>query len=67
MRAVTDMERQWLGEEEVDSPTLEVRVLRHGALVHRELCASEADAAAVADRWSELDGITVELEELKDG
>ena len=53
--------------EEVDSPTLEVRVLRHGALVHRELCASDADAAAVADRWSELDGITVEVDDLTDG
>ena len=53
--------------EEVDSPTLEVRVLRHGTLVHRELCASDADAAAVADRWSELDGITVEVDDLEDG
>ena len=67
MRTVTDMERQWLGEEEVGSPTLEVRVLRHGTLVHRELCASDADAAALADRWSELDGITVEVDDLEDG
>jgi hypothetical protein len=62
--AVSDVEARWSGSDMDSSPTVEVRVFRHGVLVNRELCESEAEAATVTDRWSELDGVTVEVDDL---
>ena len=39
-------------EDPGETPTLEVCVYRNGVLVHRELCESEADAAAATERMS---------------
>jgi hypothetical protein len=61
---VSDVEEHWAGSDMDSSPTVEVRVFRHGALVHRELCESEAEAATIADWWSELEGVTVEVDDL---
>jgi hypothetical protein len=47
-----------------ETPTIEVRVFRHGELVHRELCESEEQASLVIDEWSELDGIECEVDDL---
>lgn len=38
------------------TPTIEVTVYRDGAVVHRELCETEAEASAVVERWNELGG-----------
>jgi hypothetical protein len=46
------------------SPTVEVRVFRHGELVHRELCESEEQAALAVDEWSELEGVRCEVDDL---
>jgi hypothetical protein len=46
------------------APTVEVKVYRHGALVHRELCESEADAAAAVEQWKEVDGAEFEVDDL---
>ena len=35
-----------------DTPTIEVRVFRHGELVRRELCESEEQASTVIDACS---------------
>ena len=51
-------------EERDETPTIEVRVFRHGELVHRELCESEEQASLVVDEWSELDGIECEVDDL---
>lgn len=51
-------------DERRETPTVEVRVFRHGALVHRELCESEDQAALVVDEWSELDGVECEVDDL---
>jgi hypothetical protein len=47
-----------------EAPTVEVRVFRHGALVHRELVESEEQAAVVVDEWAELDGVQCEVDDL---
>jgi hypothetical protein len=47
-----------------ESPTIEVRVFRHGVLVHQELCESEELASLVVDEWSELDGVQCEVDDL---
>jgi hypothetical protein len=47
-----------------DAPAIEVRVYRHGALVRREWCESEEQAALVVDAWSELDGVECEVDDL---
>jgi len=47
-----------------ETPTVEVRVFRHGTLVHRELVESEEQAALVVDEWSELDGVRCEVDDL---
>jgi hypothetical protein len=51
-------------EERGEIPVIEVRVFRHGALVHRELCESEEQAALVVDDWAELDGVVCEVDDL---
>lgn len=47
-----------------EPPTLEVRVYRDGVLLQRELCESEADAAAVVEAWEEEPGIECEVDDL---
>jgi hypothetical protein len=51
-------------EERDEAPTIEVRVFRHGELVHRELCESEEQAALVVDEWAELDDVECEVDDL---
>ena len=51
-------------ESRDDAPTTEVRVFRHGELVHQELCESEEQASLVVDEWSELDGVFCEVDDL---
>jgi len=46
------------------APTVEVRAFRHGELIGRELVESEEQAALVVDRWSELEGVTCEVDDL---
>jgi hypothetical protein len=53
-----------LFEERGETPTIEVRVFRHGELVRRELCESEEQASTVIDAWAELDGVTCEVDDL---
>lgn len=45
-------------------PTIEVRVYQHGRLLRRELVESEEAAAVVLDIWSELEGVTCEVDDL---
>lgn len=54
-------EAQYRGDE---SPTIEVRVFRHGELVSRHLCESEEQAQLVVDEWAELDGVRCEVDDL---
>lgn len=51
-------------EERDEAPTIEVRVFRHGELVHQELCESEEQASLVVDEWAELDGVECEVDDL---
>lgn len=46
------------------TPTTEVRVFRHGELIERVLCESEQEAAAVLERWSELEDVTCLVDDL---
>jgi hypothetical protein len=46
------------------TPTLEVRVLRDGVLVKRELCETDDEANAVVDAWSEVEGVVCQVEDL---
>lgn len=57
------VDRDPFGERD-ETPTIEVRVFRHGELVHRQLCESEEEAADVARAWTELDDTECEVEDL---
>lgn len=50
--------------EVADSPTVEVRVWRDDALIHRQLCESAEDAASIVDHWSEIEGVRCEVDDL---
>ena len=51
-------------EERGETPTVEVRVFRHGELIHTALCESEEQASLVVDEWAELEGVECEVEDL---
>ena len=55
-----------MSEAQADSttPTLEVRVLRDGVVIQRELCETDEEANAVAEAWSDAEGVRVEVEDL---
>lgn len=53
-----------LFEERDEAPTTEVRVFRHGELVHQELCESEEQALLVVEEWSEMEGVECEIDDL---
>lgn len=46
------------------TPTIDVRIFRHGALVHQELCESEEAALVVVNEWAELDGVECVVDDL---
>lgn len=46
------------------TPTIEVTVYRDGDVVHRELCETDAEAAAVVEQWSELGSIECQVDDL---
>ena len=46
------------------TPTIEVLAYRDGELVHRELCETDADASAVVEQWSQLDGVVCQVDDL---
>jgi hypothetical protein len=46
------------------TPRLEVRILRDGVVVQRELCETDEDAAAIVDSWADTEGVVVEVEDL---
>lgn len=47
-----------------EARTIEVRVFRHGRLIHDELCESEEQAALVVDAWSEMEGVECQVRDL---
>ena len=47
-----------------ETPTIEVRAFRHGELLLRELCESEAEADRMVELWSELDDVTCQVDDL---
>ncbi len=47
-----------------ESPTIEVRVYRHGELVNQVLCESEEEAADVVDRWSDAEEVSCIVDDL---
>lgn len=47
-----------------DTPCTEVRVYRHGELVERELCESDAEVEQVLAAWSELEDVTCQVDDL---
>ena len=46
------------------SPSIEVRVYWRGNLVDRTLCESDEEAAEVVHGWTDLDGVTCEVDDL---
>ena len=46
------------------TPRLEVRILRDGVVVQRELCETAEDADAVVEAWADTEGVVVEVEDL---
>ena len=46
------------------TPNLEVRIIRDGVVVQRELVETDDDARAMVDAWSEVDGVEVRIEDL---
>jgi hypothetical protein len=54
-------------EDQVGAPTVEVRVFRDGELVHHQLCEAAEDAERVVEAWSELEGVSFEVDDLSSG
>lgn len=54
-------------EDPSDTPTTEVVVRRHGAVIGRHLCESEEEAAAVVAHWEEQRGVECEVVDLTAG
>lgn len=52
------------GDADETAPTVEVTVFKDGHVIHRELCESEADAAASVERWKEVDGAEFQVDDL---
>jgi hypothetical protein len=46
------------------TPSIEVTVYRDGAVIHRELCETDAEASEVAEEWSELDNVECQIDDL---
>ena len=46
------------------TPRLEVRILRDGVIVQRELCETAEEADVVVEAWSDTEGVVVEVEDL---
>lgn len=53
-----------VSEERDENPAVEVRVYRHGELIHRQLCESEDEAAGVVDHWADVEGVVCEVDDL---
>lgn len=51
-------------DEASESPTVEVRVRRDDELIHRQLCETAEDAAAIVSYWSEIEGVRCEVDDL---
>jgi hypothetical protein len=51
-------------EDYGETPTVVVRVYRDGRLWLQELCESEDEAALAVEEWSELEGVTCEVDDL---
>ncbi|WIY00510.1 hypothetical protein QRX60_41705 [Amycolatopsis mongoliensis] len=47
-----------------DVRTIEVRVYQDGRLLLRQLCESDEEANSVVDHWSEVEGVTCEVDDL---
>lgn len=47
-----------------ETPTIEVRVFRHGELVDRVLCESDEEAAEVVEGWSDVEDVTCSVDDL---
>jgi hypothetical protein len=59
-----DMTEPFVPDELGVTPSIEVTVYRDGAVIHRELCETEAEATAVAEEWGELDAIECQIDDL---
>lgn len=55
-----------MSEAQADSttPTLEVRIIRDGVVIQRELCETDEEATAAAEAWGDTEGVVVEVEDL---
>ncbi|TNC21829.1 hypothetical protein [Amycolatopsis alkalitolerans] len=57
-----------MNEPGLDDPrnagTVEVLVYQDGRLLHRQLCESDEQASDVVAQWSELPGVTCDVEDL---
>jgi hypothetical protein len=58
------MMKEFTAAELGRTPTIEVTVFRHGVVIERELCESERDARAAVARWSEIEGVTCQVDDL---
>ncbi len=54
----------WDVDGSAEARPIEVRVFRHGRLIHREWCESEEQASLVVDDWSEIEGVECEVGDL---
>jgi hypothetical protein len=51
-------------QTEWGTPTIEVRVYRHGEIMRRELCESEAEVEQVLAAWAEFDDAFCQVDDL---
>ena len=46
------------------TPSIEVRVFRHGELIERHLCESDEEAAVLVEQWSEVEDVNCFVDDL---
>ncbi|MDP2290420.1 MAG: hypothetical protein Q8M22_04485 [Actinomycetota bacterium] len=49
------------GRQFEERGSIEVRVRRHGVVVHEEWCDTPEQAAEVVDAWGDADGVEVDV------
>jgi hypothetical protein len=47
--------------ERDQTPVLDVRVIRHGAVVHHEFCEAVSQVNEVTKEWGDIEGATIEV------
>ncbi len=52
------------GTERESAPAFDVRVVRHGNLIHHEYCEAVSQVNDLSREWADMDGVEIEVVDL---